>query len=165
MLSGKMRQAPLLCCSCCMLAGMLFHAKSGCCYWLAGMLFHARSGCCCMLAGMLFHAKSECCCMLAGMLFHAKSGYCCRLAGMLFHARSGCCRMLVVGQSLQFFQLGSTLLAENLAGHDRVSLYAGGVEQPVTGSTAQVFARKKKIKNYFLYRDDVLTFLQRIPFF
>jgi hypothetical protein len=52
--------------------------------------------------------------------------------------------MLVVGQPLQFFQLGSTLLAENLAGHDRVSLDAGRVEQPVTGSTAQVFARKKK---------------------
>jgi hypothetical protein len=73
--------------------------------------------------------------------------------------------MLVVGQSLQVFQLGSTLLAENLAGHDRVSLDAGGVEQPVTGSTAQVFARKKQI-NYFLYRDNVLTFfLQRIPLF
>jgi len=69
--------------------------------------------------------------------------------------------MQVLGQSLQFFQLGSTLLAENLAGHDRVSLDAGGVEQPVTGSTAQVFARKKKN----LYRDDVLTFLQRMPFF
>jgi hypothetical protein len=71
--------------------------------------------------------------------------------------------MLVVGQSLQFFQLGSTLLAENLAGHDRVSLDADGVEQPVTGSTAQVFAREKKKK--ILYRDDVLTFLQRMPFF
>jgi hypothetical protein len=73
--------------------------------------------------------------------------------------------MLVVGQSLQFFQLGSTLLAENLTGHDRVSLDAGGVEQPVTGSTAQVFARKKNKKIIFCTETMYLHFCKEFHSF